>query len=43
MLNRTFGVVALQYQVTWMAHIPGTNTALAVGLDLKNELLLSSP
>ncbi len=32
-----------QYEVAWMAHVPGGGTTLAIGLDLKNELLFSSP
>jgi hypothetical protein len=31
------------YRITWMAHLPGGQTALAIGGDLKNELLLSAP
>lgn len=29
------------YHITWMAHVPGGQTSLAIGDDLKNELLLS--
>src|SRR5262249_17989277 len=31
------------YRITWMAHLPGSTTALATGSDLSNELLLSNP
>ena len=29
------------YHITWMAHVPGGQTSLAIGSDLKNGLLLS--
>jgi hypothetical protein len=32
-----------QCEVTWMAHVPGGRTTLAIGQDTKNELPLSSP
>ncbi len=35
--------IAGQYEVTWMAHVPGGRTTLAIGQDMRNELLLSSP
>lgn len=35
--------VSGEYVVTWMAHVPGTGTTLAIGQDTKNELLLSDP
>lgn len=31
------------YAITWMAHVPGGTTTLAIGGDQKNEVLLSSP
>ena len=32
-----------EYLVVWMAHVPDSATTLAVGPDMKNELLLSYP
>jgi len=29
------------YGITWVAHLPGGTTALAIGGDQKNEVLLS--
>ncbi|MGH3160143.1 MAG: hypothetical protein ACRDNF_26725 [Streptosporangiaceae bacterium] len=31
------------YAITWMTNVPGSQTTLAIGNDLKNELLLSTP
>jgi hypothetical protein len=31
-----------QYRITWMAAVPGSRTTLGIGIDTKNELLLSS-